>query len=565
MVHDVRQNVTDSCPDVILYGGKVITVDARFSIAQAIAVTGDTFSAVGPDAAVLAQAGDDTKMIHLAGRTVIPGIIDAHFRLLDRALAQLHGADISLAESVADILDAVRDRARRLPPGAVVTSNAGWYPYTLKENRAPTREELDRAAPHHSVVLSGEFHYLNSHALRRFGITRTTPQPDYGWIEKDPHSHEPSGVLMGDAAAVLVGSAHHDVTPDAKQAALTWALKECASTGLTSVREGGLDHADLVHYQQLAADNALPVRVSVQLAMSTAPPIESILARLERFARTNPFGDHRLKVDRVAYLFADDDYHRMKVTPAIRNQRVPASRVNRYFKDRCCPLEKIGQIVTAMAQRGFSGGILAAGDRAIGDALKILERANAEADLTQRRWILSQVPYPRVEHHARMRDLGIVLTPMWHHYHYYPTLAHYHGTDFAQTMDPFRSLRAAGLRVGLGSDVSKIPLNYFEALSYLHTRQTHRWGPVNPTEAISREEALRMLTIDNAYVTFDEDVKGSIEPGKLADLAILNADPLRVPAEQIPSIRAVLTMVGGHVVHQSTDAPAALHAIPGRG
>ncbi|MGA5195275.1 amidohydrolase [Streptomyces exfoliatus] len=541
-------------PDLILYGGKVITVDARSTVCEAVAVTGDRFSSVGRDRDVLARAGPDTRCVDLAGRTVVPGFIDAHFRLLDRALAQLHGADVSLAESVTDILDAVRDTARRLPAGAVVTSNAGWYPYMLKEGRAPTREELDRAAPHHPVVLSGEFRYLNTRALERFDIRRTTEQPEYGWIEKDPDTGEPTGVLMGDAA-LLTRGAHTDPPPAVKQEALVWALNRCAAAGVTGVREGGLDPADLTHYQKMAENDALPVRVSVQLGMSTAPPVEEILAGLEQFPGVNPFpsGDHRLRVDRVGYLFADDDYHRMDVTPAIRGQRVPADRVNRYFRDRCCPLEKIERIVTGMAERGFSGGILAGGDVAIDKVLGVLERANAVADLTDRRWVLSQVVYPRPEHHRRMRALGVVLTPMWHHHHYYPALAHYHGVDFAQTMDPFRSLRAAGIPVGLGSDISKIPLNYFEALFYLHTRQSRRWGPVNPEEALSREEALRMLTIDNAYVTFEEDVKGSIEPGKLADLAVLSADPLTVPADRITSTRVLLTLVGGRVVHRAAD------------
>ncbi|WP_267245169.1 amidohydrolase [Streptomyces sp. PR69] len=549
-------------PDLILYGGKVITVDPRFTVAEAVAVTGDRFSAVGRDREVLARAGPGTRCVDLAGRAVMPGIIDAHFRLLDRATAQLHGADVSLAESVADILDAVRERARRLPAGAVITSNAGWYPQMLKEGRAPSREELDRAAPDHPVVLSGEFTHLNSLALRRFGISRTTRQPEYGWIEKadargvPSHSAwdegEPTGVLMGDAA-LLTRCARTDLSPELKQEALVWALGECATAGVTSVREGGLDPGDLAHYQKLAENDELPLRVSVQLAMSTAPPVDEVLASLERFDRVNPFGDHRLRVDRVAYLFADDDYHRMDVTPPIRGQRVPADRVHRYFRDRCCPLDKIEQIVTGMAERGFSGGILAGGDRAIGAVLGVLERADAAAGLSERRWVLSQAVYPRPEHHPRMRDLGLVLTPMWHHFYYYPALAHYHGTAFAQTMDPFRSLRAAGVHVGLGSDISKIPLNYFAGLSYLHTRQTLRWGPVNPGEALSREEALRMLTIDNAYVTFEEDVKGSIEPGKLADLAVLSADPLTVPGDRIPAVRALLTMVGGRVVHRAAD------------
>jgi predicted amidohydrolase YtcJ len=546
-------------PDLILHNGTIITVDSQFSIAQAVAIWDERFLAVGDNAPILALAGQGTRRVDLRGRTVIPGFIDAHFRLLDRATAQMYGADISLTESVAEMLDAIRDVAARIRPGSIITTNAGWYPHMLREQRAPTLAELDKAAPEHPVVLRGEFLFLNSRAMDKFGINAATPQPDYGWIEQDPATGMPTGVLMGDAALLTRGM-HSSFSQEQKKDALRWALEACASAGVTTVREGGIEVADLRCYQELWRTGELPIRVCAQLALSTAPPADEILDRFERLQPANPLGDHWIRIDHVAYLFADDDYHRMKVTPLIKGQRVPADRVNRYFRDRCCPLEKIEKIITGMARLGLSGGILAGGDRAIGDILQVLERANLVADLTHRRWVISQAPYPQPQHYSQLRDLGIVLTPMWHHYYYYPALAGYHGEAFAQTMDPFRSLRRAGVRVGLGSDISKVPLNYFAALAYLHTRNTWKWGTVNPDEALTREDALRMLTIDNAYVTFEEDVKGSIEPGKLADFVVLSANPMTVSAEEIPSIRAVATVVGGRVVHREPGNDLALDA-----
>jgi predicted amidohydrolase YtcJ len=539
-------------PDLILYNGKIVTVDDKSTIAEAVAIKEGKFIAVGRSNTVLALASSGTtKCVDLQGRTVIPGLIDGHFRMLDRATAQRYGANVSLAHSVADLLDTVREAATRIPKGQVITSNSGWYPHMLQEGRDPTRLELDAAAPNHPVILRGEFIYLNSSALKQFNISKDTPQPDYGWIEKDGNG-EPTGVLMGDAA-LLVQRAHLTFSHEQKIEALRWALQEKARAGLTGVREGGIAMSDLRCYHELYRAGELPIRVSAQLALSMMPPVEEILSNFERLQLNNPVGDHWFRLDRAAYIFADDDYNRMGMSTPIHNQRVPEDRITRFQHERESSTDKIERIVIGMAKLGISGGILAGGDAMIDYILDILERANAVASIRDRRWVMSQVVYPKPRHHQRLRDLGIVLTPMWHHYYYYPAVSAYHGQVIAQTMDPFRELLEAGVKVGLGSDVSQIPLNYFVAIYFLHTRDTWKWGVVNPEQAISREQALRLLTINNAYLSFEENVKGSIEPGKLADLLVLSDDLMTVPAENITRIRSLLTMVGGKVVYQDSS------------
>lgn len=535
-------------PDLILYNGKIVTVDDKSTIAEAVAIKDGKFITVGQNNTVLALASAVTKRVDLQGRTVIPGLIDGHFRLLDRATAQHYGANVSLAHSVRDLLDTVRESATRIPEGQVITSNSGWYPHMFQENRDPTRLELDVAAPNHPVILRGEFLYLNSYALKQFNINRDTPQPEYGWIEKDSNG-EPTGVLMGDAA-LLVQRVHLNFTHEQKIDALRWALQEKVRAGLTSVREGGIAMSDLRCYHELYRLGELPLRISAQLALSMMPPVEEILSNFERLQLNNPVGDHWFRMDRAAYIFADDDYNRMGMSTPIHNQRVPEDRITKFQHERESSTGKIEQIVTGMAKLGISGGILAGGDAMIDYILDILERANAAHSLEERRWVMSQVVYPKARHHQRLRDLGIVLTPMWHHYYYYPAVAAYHGKAIAQTMDPFRELLEAGVKMGLGSDVSQIPLNYFTAIYFLHTRNTWKWGPVNPDQAISREQALRLLTINNAYLSFEEKVKGSIEPGKLADLLVLSDDIMTVPAEKIPRIYPLVTMVYGKVAHQ---------------
>ncbi|MDH6060620.1 amidohydrolase [Chrysosporum bergii ANA360D] len=535
-------------PDLILYNAKIITVDEKFTIAQAVAIKDGRFVAVGASNQILSLARESTKTLDLEGKTVIPGFIDGHFRLLDRATAQKYGANISLSESVGDILDAVREAAARIPKGQVITSNSGWFPQMLQEGRDPTKEELDAVAPEHPVILRGEYIYLNSYALKQFKITKNTPQPEYGWIEKDPVTGEPTGVLMGDAAKLLDG-VHLKFSAEQKRNALLWALGECAKAGVTSIREGGISIPDLRFYHQLYREGKLPIRVSAQLSLNMSLPISEILSNFEQFYLNNPFGDRWFQIDRASYIFADDEYNRSNLSTPIYNQRVPEERVRRFHSSRDGSTEKIEQIITGMAKLGISGGILAGGDLAIDEVLDILDRVNDLYPLSDRRWIISQLFYPQERHLAKMKKLGVVLTPMWHHYYYYPALEVYHGKTVAQTMDPFKMLIESGVPVGLGSDISSIPLNYFTAIYFLHTRNTWKWGLVNPDQGISREQALRLLTINNAYVTFEEKEKGSIECGKLADLVVISDDIMTVTAEKIPLIKPLLTIINGQVVY----------------
>ncbi|MFM7433700.1 MAG: amidohydrolase family protein [Gammaproteobacteria bacterium] len=189
-------------PDVILTRGKIVTVDSRFSIGEALAIRGETIAAVGSAADIEALAGPQTRVVDLHGRTVMPGIHDVHYQMFDRACAQYFGAHIDLPETIGDVLDALRDAVRRIPKGEWILTNSGWYPHMLREQRAPTLAELDAVAPHHKLVVWGESHYLNSNALAASGITRNTPQPINGWIGKDEQGAL-TGALYGSALKLI--------------------------------------------------------------------------------------------------------------------------------------------------------------------------------------------------------------------------------------------------------------------------------------------------------------------------------------------------------------------------
>ena len=185
--------------DLILYNGSIKTVDSQFSIATSLAVRKEEILSVGDKEEIFAFRSNDTRVIDLEGKTVIPGLIDVHFQFQDRSAVQYYGAHVDLPSSVSDVIGAVATAAERIPEGQYITGNPGWYPHMLKEKRVPTIEELDAAAPNHPVVLWGEFYYCNTLALEMNGINRNTRRPENGWIGKDERTGELTGVLYGSA------------------------------------------------------------------------------------------------------------------------------------------------------------------------------------------------------------------------------------------------------------------------------------------------------------------------------------------------------------------------------
>ena len=531
-------------PDLILLNGRIVTVDAADSIAEAVAISGDRIAAIGDIAAIRALAGPQTRLIDLGGKMVIPGLCDAHFQFFDRAPLGYMGADTSLAETVGEVLDRVREAALKVPVDQVLTSNPGWYPHMLKEFRNPTRAELDAAAPHHAVVLRGEFVYLNSKALERFGITRDTPQPEHGWIGKDANG-EPDGVLYG-AATKLVPGAHFESSEEKRIGFLRLAMDEMLASGVTSIRDPKLSMSDIRTYQKMKEQDNLPLRVSVQHYIDSARAPEEVIADFERFQPLTPIGDHWLRIDRAGYFYLDGGYHRMKNSvPFVNQNPVPDDGKNYYEPEQS--LESLRTIVAGLAARGFTGSLMAAGDVSIETALDVLEEVDRATPISHKRWVIAHAIWPSKEQLARCARLGVVLTPMWHHLYYWPTLTFYYGQDFPHRAEPFRDMIDAGVTVAMGTDVSKVPLNYFRGLEYCVTRETERWGKGGADQAITRMVALRTMTINCAYLTFEEDVKGSIEVGKLADLVLLSDDYLETDADRIRDIKPLGTMVGGEI------------------
>lgn len=535
--------------DLILQNGRIVTVDPQFNIATSLAVRKEEILAVGAKEELIAFQDKDTKVIDLGGKTVIPGLIDVHFQFQDRSAAQYYGAHVDLPSTVADVIDAVKTATKRIPEGQYITCNSGWYPHMLVEKRVPTIEELDAAAPNHPVVLWGEFYYCNTLALKMNGIDRNTEQPENGWIGKDERTGELTGVLYG-SAINLVDQAFRTFTPEQRAEALRWSGKQMIEAGVTSLRDPKRSTSDIKVYQALHSAGELPLRVSVQRFIPSNIGVEQVLDMFRDEILYTPLGNERFQIDRAGYFYTDGGYHRMKLSIPVKTVPGIPENGGQYFEKEQSQ-ESLEKIVVGMSRMGFTGSIMAAGDEALELALRALEKADDEVGISDRRWVLAHVIYPTRQQLKRIRKLGAIVTPMWHHYYYYPTQVFYHGEDFAQKTDPFRDMLDEGVTVAQGTDVSTIPLNYFAGIHFMVTRNTWKWGKANPHQAVSREQALRMMTINGAFTTFEEHRKGSLEAGKYADLVILSDDLMTVPEDEIPHIKVLATMVGGKFVYQA--------------
>lgn len=546
----MKSNI-DISPDLILHNANILTVDEDFNLQSAIAIKNETIMAVGTNEEVLSLTGVVTKVVDLEGKTIIPGLIDVHNQFQDRSAVQYFGAHVDLPSTVEDVLGGLKVAVNRVPEGEFITCNSGWYPHMLEEERAPTIDEMDEVAPNHPVVLWGEFFYCNSKALEISGIDKNTPQPEFGWIGKDEKTEELTGIMYG-SAINLVDQKFRTYTPEQRAEALRWSSKQMVASGITSIRDPKRTVEDIRVYQSLVASGELPLRISVQRYIPSSVNADEVLDLFDQEIVYTPIGNNRFQIDRAGYFYTDGGYHRMKLSVPVNPAPGIPSDGRPHFEVEQSQ-ESLEKIVLGMARRGFTGSIMAAGDVALDLALQVLEKADQEVGISDKRWVLAHVIYPNKQQIERIKKLGAIVTPMWHHHYYYPTQVFYHGEEFAQRTDPFKDLLDAGVVVAQGTDISTIPLNYFIGIYFMVTRNTWKWGKANPDQFVSREDALRMMTINGAYTTFEENKKGSLEVGKYADLAVLSDDLMTISEENIPGIKVLATMVGGQFVYQDSN------------
>ena len=533
-------------PDTILHNANVITVDADFSSADAVAIADGRFVAVGSNDVVRALAGPDTRMIDLQGRTVVPGLADGH----------LHnggggpGVDLSRARSLADVKAAIAARAAETEVGEIIVTNSDWHEAQLAEHELPLRRDLDEAAPDHPVVVvrGGHEYILNSAALRKWEIDESTPIPEGGRITRYP-----GGTLNGE----LVDAAKRYVTLppaperslDERIAALRADYDKLHAAGLTSVRHPGTSIEQYRLLQEMQARGVLTLRVNLLLRPAQGADAAAVGDALDRWGVDPDEGDEWLRIGGIK-LGVDGGFEGGWMRDPYAE---PFDQNGTYYGLQTMPTALFTDIVKLLNQRGWRVAAHAVGDAAIDQVLDGFEAAHAERPITGRRWSLEHGFIPRDDHFPRLRNLEMVISAQNHLYLAGPSLVKYWGPKRAAWTTPVRAYLDERLPVAAGTDSAVVPYPPLWTIYHFVTRDTINGGVFGEDQRITREEALRASTIGNAYLTFEEEIKGSIEPGKLADLVVLSDDIMTCPPERIEQMTVLMTMVGGTVVYEHPE------------
>ncbi len=525
-----------------------------------MAIAGGRFLAVGTAEEVRRLAGSSTTQIDLRGRMVVPGLIDSHTHPIGAALSE-QDAEIPHIRSITELQEHIRRLARSSPPQKLIFVPK-IYATRMKEGRYPTRQELDAAGGADRLVISdnGYAAVLNTAALKKAGITAATPQPANGKIIKDP-SGEPTGLILG--APQLVSTFRSDRPPTHQDR--LWALRQVHrrynQSGITSTIDRGQGPDGLRAYQELWRQGELTVRTYLTVSLAGGGPLDRVRQDVERLPFVTGFGDDWLRVGSLKIvldggILIGTAYMR---EPYGENTEVYGYQDPDYRGVLAAPRENVFEIAKAANRLGWQMTAHTTGGGSTDLLLEAYEAADRERPIRDRRFTLTHANFPNREVIERCRRLGVVIDmqPAWLHLDG-DALVKVLGPRRIQDFHPYRSLFDAGVVVAGGSDhmikfdsrLAINPYHPFFGMWMAVTRQTSSGAVVEPRQRISRDQALRMWTLNAAYLSFDEKRKGSIEPGKLADLVVLSKDFLSCPENDIRAIEAEATMVGGKFVYK---------------
>ncbi len=527
-------------PDTVLVDGKIAVVDDAFTVVEALAIRDGRVAAAGTTKEIEALRGDRTRVIDLKGRTVLPGFYDSHLHV--RADPP-RSVDLGGARSIEDIQEKIRRKALELGPGEWVTGR-DWAEDDLSEKRRPTRVDLDAAAPENPVTLTragGHSSVANSRALSLAGISRSTPDPPHGIIDRDANG-EPTGWIRERAQTLL-----WDLVPEATEAelrgALVRSLEDLLKLGITSFNDAGVVVENLPRFQDVYAEHgaSLP-RATLQVRLPRDKPVDEMIAVLKGIPFHTGLGNDRIKIGAIK-LSVDGGYTGSAAYTLKPYKGRPDFHGTLFLKE-----EELTRLVREAHARGWQLGVHTIGDGAIEVAVNAFARVLEESPRPNHRHYLNHMTVkPSGATLARIREIGLLVAqqPSFTYSLEGPYNDNLEG-ELLETVNPLASLKELGIPVGLGND--NLPIGPLFSLYAAVTRKGKSGRVYGADEAVTIEEAIRGYTRGSAYLTFDENVKGSLEPGMLADLVVLSEDILTIDPDRILEIEVEATMVGGEIL-----------------
>jgi predicted amidohydrolase YtcJ len=532
--------ISRQLPELILHNGHFLTINPSQPLAEALAIAGDRIVAVGSGAEIAGLAGSGTKKIDLGGNTVVPGFIDAHTHPAYAGRRHLRFVDCDL-RAISAIQAAIRERAAATPAGDWVVGFK-YDDTKTSERRFVTREDLDEASSQHPVYIEhrgGHTAYVNSLALTRAGISEDSADPAGGKLGRDPASGRLTGRLMERATApfVTVIPAFGTYSRDDDREAIKLISAMLAKSGITSATDAQGTPDDLRAYQDAHESGELLTRINCMIDS------DHIDHMLEAGVRTG-LGNEWVRVGAMKAVCDGSISER-----TARLSQPYVGRPNDY-----------GILVTeekdlyALARKaheaGWQVGIHANGDVGIGIVLGIYERLQRELPRRDPRFRIEHCTIINDDLVRRIRAVSAIPTPFSTYVYFHGEKMQEYGEERLNSMFALRSFLDAGVRPTLASDYPPGPFEPMMALQSMVTRTDitgHTWGP---RQRITVEEALRVSTLNGAYGSFEENLKGSLEPGKLADLVVLGRNPLTEDPTSLISIPVERTMVGGRWVYE---------------
>ncbi len=548
-------------PQLIVHNAKIVTVDPTFSIQQAMAVEGNRIVALGPNEDILRLKADGTEVLDLQGRMILPGLMDSHVHPCGAAMTEFDHP-IPEMESVEDVLDYFKGRATVLKAGEWIVLQQVFIT-RLREQRYPTRAELDQVAPNNPVVFrTGPDASVNTLALKLSGIDKDFRVTDGGpgYIEKDPQTGEPTGILRSCTRYLKSRETGRKATGRDRYERVLTLFKDYSSVGITGICDGDVDDGDLTLYRQMLDKGELPVRIASQYHIDTLGPIEQIEKNIRKVAQ-HPLrqGGPMLRIIGVK-VYLDGG---MLTGSAYMGRPWGVSKIYaiddpNYRGVLFIPKDRLLPMVRAATESGLQFTAHTVGDGAVAALLDAYDEVNKTTPIRDVRHCITHSNFMSRESVEKAARLGVIplVQPAWL-YLDTRTLVKHFGYDRLRYFQPLHSIfEAGGVAAGgsdhmqkIGSLRSNNPYDPFLAMWTAVTRRA-RWydGQLHPEEALTREQMIRFYTINCAKAMFlDKDV-GSLEKGKLADFIVLDTDLLMCPDDAIREAKVLRTYSDGRLV-----------------